>query len=269
MSATLVIGSTSFLAKRFINEIGVGNIRAISHREIDNKHVFDGVDCIVNFAYDKKLNSEPYSAEYDVDRTIVDKISGLSARYIMLSTRKVYQDGFKWNSVEDYPVSGDGQYGKNRVITESYLKNILGERLTILRLGNVIGYEVIDGRKTFMGLLLNRLVKHGEILFDTSPFVRKDFLTDAFFVRALRFFIYETRESGVFNLSSGIPVEVGRIAMWILEGYGRGQLRVESPGVCDEFLLDVGKLKSIFCHPVTVDEIRDYCNLMGKRLAYE
>ena len=46
---------------------------------------------------------------------------------------------------------------------------------------------------------------------------------------------------GVLNVGSGIALPTGRLALWVLEGYGRGELVIESPREHDAFVLDVGR----------------------------
>ena len=49
---------------------------------------------------------------------------------------------------------------------------------------------------------------------------------------------------GVLNVGSGIALPTGRLALWVLEGYGRGELVIEVPREHDAFVLDVTRLMS-------------------------
>ena len=50
---------------------------------------------------------------------------------------------------------------------------------------------------------------------------------------------------GVLNLGSGVALPVGRLALWLIEGFGRGRLVVESPEERDSFVLDTRNLKAL------------------------
>jgi dTDP-4-dehydrorhamnose reductase/UDP-glucose 4-epimerase len=141
-------------------------------------------------------------------------------------------------------------------------------RLTILRLANVFGYERGRGRRTFLSLLLDRLARDGQIRFDMSPFVERDFLPVQACARVLAH-IAAAPPGGVLNVGSGIALPTGRLALWVLEGYGRGELVIESPREHDTFVLDVTRLTGIYGPPCTYEESRPNCSELGCRLASE
>ena len=74
---------------------------------------------------------------------------------------------------------------------------------------------------------------------------------------------------GILNVGSGIALPTGRLALWLLEGYGRGELVIASPRERDAFVLDVGRLTRRYGSPCTYDELRDACLELGRRLATE
>jgi dTDP-4-dehydrorhamnose reductase/UDP-glucose 4-epimerase len=55
----------------------------------------------------------------------------------------------------------------------------------------------------------------------------------------------------------------------VLEGYGRGELVIESPREHDAFVLDVAELTRRYGAPCTHDELRASCLELGRRLASE
>ena len=264
----LIVGRSSVLASWFLDAAGSENLKVVSHDEIDKPGLFDGVDFVVNFAIHPEYSSQPYSPEIDFDLCLQAAIGDRDVHYVMLSSRKVYAGGVKWGAVESDPADGEGVYGRNKAMTEKYLSEALGDRLTILRLGNVIGYEFIEGRKRFMALLLEELKRRGRIIYDMSPFSRRDFVTDSFSAAILKQ-VVRRRLPGIFNVSSGIQLETGWIAMWVMEGYGAGELLVESHRVVDEFVLDVRKQTHTFGLSLTREDLRDHCVEIGRRLAHE
>jgi dTDP-4-dehydrorhamnose reductase/UDP-glucose 4-epimerase len=99
-----------------------------------------------------------------------------------------------------------------------------------------------------------------------SPFVVRDFLPVEACARVLAR-IVAAPPGGVLNVGSGIPLPTGRLALWVLEGYGRGELAIKSPDERDSFVLDVARLTRLYGPPCTCDELRASCLELGRRLA--
>jgi dTDP-4-dehydrorhamnose reductase/UDP-glucose 4-epimerase len=73
----------------------------------------------------------------------------------------------------------------------------------------------------------------------------------------------------VLNVGSGIALPTGRMALWVLEGYGRGELVIERPEEHDAFVLDIGRLTAMYGLPTSLDELWLSCIAIGRRLARE
>jgi dTDP-4-dehydrorhamnose reductase/UDP-glucose 4-epimerase len=101
-----------------------------------------------------------------------------------------------------------------------------------------------------------------------SPFVERDFLPVGVFARVLAD-IAEAPPGGILNVGSGIGLPTGRLALWILEGFGRGELVVESTEENDPFVLDITRLKALYGPPCSLADLRDACLAIGSRLAAE
>ena len=203
----------------------------------------------------------------DPDLRLARRIGERELAYLMLSSRKVYAPGAGRSPRTRRPAPGD-LYGRHKLAAEEWLRGRLGERLTVLRLANVFGYERQPGRRTFLSLSLDRLRREGEIRFDMSPFVARDFLPVERCARLLAR-IAQAPPGGVLNVGSGIGLPTGRLALWIIEGYGRGALVIGSPAEKDPFVLDVGRLTSLYGPPCAYDELRRTCLELGRRLAAE
>jgi dTDP-4-dehydrorhamnose reductase/UDP-glucose 4-epimerase len=132
----------------------------------------------------------------------------------------------------------------------------------------VFGYERIAGRRTFLAQALERLELDGEIRYDMSPFVIRDFLPVAIFASLLGQ-IAQAPPGGILNLGSGIGLPTGRLALWILEGFGRGRLVITSPREHDAFVLDPTRLQHLYGVPCPLAELRRTCLEIGRRLAAE
>jgi dTDP-4-dehydrorhamnose reductase/UDP-glucose 4-epimerase len=263
----LVVGHHSFIARHFLAACQE-HITAVGHDAIDRPDLLDGVARVVSFARHPLLGSADYEpTTMDPDLRLAARIAGRDIEYVMLSSRKVYAPGDR-PLAEDDPTGPQDRYGRHKLALEQALRERLGARLTILRLANVFGYERGPARRTFVALLLDGLASNGQVRFDMSPFVERDFLPVAACARVLAR-IVAAPPGGVLNLGSGIALPTGRLALWVLEGYGRGELVIESPREHDAFVLDVGRLKSLYGPPCTYDELRTACLDLGRRLASE
>jgi dTDP-4-dehydrorhamnose reductase/UDP-glucose 4-epimerase len=263
----LVLGRHSFIARHFL-AVCDKPVTAISHDAIDRPDLLDRIDRVISFARHPQLASDDYRPEtMDPDLRLADRLVGRGIDYVMLSSCKVYAPSLKPLAETD-PNAPQGPYGRHKLALEKALRERLGPRLTILRLANIFGYELGLGRRTFFALMLERLAREGRIRFDMSPFVERDFLPVEACARLLAQ-IALPPPGGILNVGSGVALPTGRLALWLLEGYGRGELVIESPSEHDAFVLDVGRLTRRYGRPCSYDDLRTRCLDLGRRLANE
>lgn len=263
MPRVLIVGQSGFLS-RALARVGVaGSFELVSWRDV----ALDGFDVVVNGAMDPRLKSEILPPGDDFDLRLAAACESLGIRYVMLSSRKAYAESVQMGALEGADISGSDVYGQNKAATEVRVREALDpSRLLIVRVANVIGAELEEGRRSFMAMMLRSLRDQGFISFDMSPFVRRDFITDQFFAEA----IWKMIEGGVVgtvNLGSGQPLMTGSLAMWILEGYGKGEFRATNPRVFDEFWLDVSQLEEATGMRADNEDIRKLCIEQGRNLA--
>lgn len=262
----LVVGRNSFIARHFLAAYPRQQVRSVSHEEIDAPGLFDGIGCVVNFTRHPLIASDEYAPErMDTDLHLAERIGERVIAHVMLSTRKVYAPAAA-PLAEDAPIQPQDAYGRNKRAVEEALRARLGDRLTILRLANIFGFERTPGRRTFLSILLDRLLSEGRIRFDMSPFVERDFLPVESCARVLAR-VAQDPPGGVLNVGSGIGLPTGRLALWIIEGFGRGELVIEQPREHDAFVLDINRLRSLYGDPCTLLELRERCLELGRRLA--
>lgn len=274
MADVLVIGRKSFLANSFVAAHGADGIRHAAWADVVRPETFDGIGCVVSFAIDPRYQREAYDPAVDCDRTVAEAVGRAQgdgrmpadAHVVMISTRKVYGLAGDEPLVETRTPAPHEAYGRNKLVTEQLLRDRFGPNLTILRLSNIFGFEDLPGRRTFFGLLLRSLREEGVIRYDVNPFTPKDFLPVEAFAAAL-VKVVQARPGGLFNLGSGVALEVGWLAMWILEGYGRGSLSVIDPSIRDAFAMDVDRFAGRFGPLPGRDDIRAACLAIGRRLA--
>ncbi|HTP63180.1 MAG TPA: hypothetical protein VMJ14_14005 [Burkholderiales bacterium] len=262
----LVIGRDSYLAREFIARHAELPLRAIGHGDAGNPAHYEGAACAVNFAFAPALHDLPYDLALDVDARAAGLAADLGLHYVMISSRRVYQEGIQWNAAEDMQASGLDQYGRNKLRVEGSLGALLGKRLTILRPGNVVGYEPVPGRRRFAAFLQNQLRETGRIRLTVSPQTRRDLVPVEFFCRVLRAAVLR-REPGIFNVGSGRATAIGDAARWLIEGYGPAELVAEDARRADEFLLDSSKLARVFGLQCADDGVAAAFREAGRRLA--
>lgn len=263
--AILVVSPSSFLARAALEALAGLDVRLAHHHELDRAELVDGIGCVVSFARDPRLSTPDYRIDDDVELGLARRVAARDARYVFLSTRKVYALGTGPLS-EDSPLGPTDAYGRNKLALEERLGALLGPRLTVLRLANIFGYEREPGRRTFLGLCLASLAREGRIVLDMSPFVERDFLPVGSFARVLAR-VVQAPPGGVLNVGSGIALACGRLVLWILEGFGRGELLVTSPEERDPFVLDIARLRARYGSPCAIEDLRAAALSLGRRLA--
>jgi dTDP-4-dehydrorhamnose reductase/UDP-glucose 4-epimerase len=261
----LLVGRNSFIAGHLLNAVSDGRIRPVGHEALDRPDLLDGVGTVINAARHPGSSQAGYDLEaLDPDVRLAKLIGERDVRMIMLSSRKVYAPSAR-PLLERSPTGPTDAYGANKLRAEERLAGMLGERLTILRLANIFGDERIPGRRSFLALLLDRLAERRQIRYDMSPFVERDFLPVEN-LAALLARIVRAPPGGIMNVGSGIALPTGRLALWIMEGHGGGELLIDSHEERDRFVLDIGRLRARFGQPCTLDDIRNRCLDLGRRL---
>lgn len=258
----LAIGAGSFICKAFVQAVPAGwAVTGVSHDQWAAE-ALNTFETVINFALDPAMRHGDYDANKDIDLAIARACAKAETHFVMLSSRKVYglTDGSP--STEDSPLAPADAYGRNKLRSEDAVRDVLGDRATILRLSNVFGFE--PGRTSFFGIAGKGLVEDGQITLDVSPFVARDFLS----VEDCAVMIWQVvaaRAFGVFNLGRGNAVAIGQIALWLIEGFGAGRLVVSSPREYDPFVLDIFRFQER-CGPFRHSSLREQCIKIGARL---
>ncbi|MGI9436949.1 MAG: NAD-dependent epimerase/dehydratase family protein [Geminicoccaceae bacterium] len=261
----LLVGQNSFIARHLLKILPGSQVVARSHGDIDDPGLLDGIDVVINCARHPASNQDEFDLErLDPDLALARKIGERDIAFIMLSSRKVYAPSEQQLS-EEAPLGPTDAYGRNKLLAERCLGERLGDRLTVLRLANIFGNERLPGRRTFLALTLNRLADHNQIRYDMSPFVERDFLPVEVLAEILAKIVWEP-PGGVMNVGSGIALATGRIALWILEGYGGGELLIGSHREKDRFVLDIARLQARYGRPCTLGDLKTRCLDLGRQL---
>lgn len=259
----LLIGKNSFIAGHLLNALPQDRVIARSHGDLDDPDLLDGIAVAINCARHPGSSQDDYDLErLDPDLALAKRIGELDIPMIMLSSRKVYAPSDRPLD-EEAALGPTDAYGRNKQKAEQEVRKTLGDRLTILRLANIFGDERVKGRRSFLAMSLNRLAEQQQIRYDMSPFVERDFLPVDILAGLLARVVDEP-PGGVMNIGSGIGLSTGRIALWIMEGYGGGQLLIDSFEEKDRFVLDIGRLRERYGTPCTLDDLRQRCLDLGR-----
>jgi dTDP-4-dehydrorhamnose reductase/UDP-glucose 4-epimerase len=240
-------------------------VRAVSHDAVDAPDLLEGVGTVINAARHPASSGPDYDLDaLDPDVRLAKRIGERDIGMIMLSSRKVYAAG-DGPLREDAPLRPSDAYGLNKLRAEERVADLLGARLTLLRLANIFGDERVPGRRSFLAMLLTRLAEQNQIRYDMSPFVERDFLPVEPLARLLARIVMEP-PGGIMNVGSGIALPTGRIALWIMQGYGGGELLIDSHEEKDAFVLDISRLEARYGRPCTFDDLKARCLALGNNL---
>lgn len=264
----LAIGKNSFLARSWAAQSSISeHVRFVHHGAIGDPECLREVETVVNFAEHAEAEDRPLRPEEDVAGRVADWLADMDCRLVLLSSRQVYgpSDAPRHETDAPAPVQITG---RNKLQSERLATERLGDRVTILRCANIVGYERDAGRKRFMAMLLRSLARDGVILLDISRDTKKDFLPDTGFADILDN-VVRRPVPGIFNVGSGIATPVGQIADWVIEGYGSGTVEDNGSPVRDAFSLDVERLTATFGPPACAAQLRDRCRAIGTLLKNE
>lgn len=264
MSPVLVVGR-GFIGRAIIAAIPPDAVRVVGHDAIEAPGLLDGVAVVVHAGRHPALGRPGWSLADDLELRLAERVAGKGIAFVSLGTRKVLAPaGVPLD--EDAAVGPSDLYGRQKLALEASLAGLLGPRLTRLRLANIFGYERDPARASFLTSALAGLVRQGEIRFDMSPFTSRDFLPVELCGRWIAA-LARRPPGGIVNVGSGIALPAGRLALWLIEGFGRGRLVIECSEERDAFVLDTHHLQQLVGPPhCTLDVLRATCIALGHRL---
>jgi dTDP-4-dehydrorhamnose reductase/UDP-glucose 4-epimerase len=256
----LVVGAGGFIGRALAAAVPAA--RTAAHGEAGRPGLLDGIAAAVWCGRDPRLGTPAWRVEADAEPAFAGACAAAGVPLLSLGSRKVYAPSPQ-PLHEGSPLGPTDLYGRQKLALEQALQAIPGLRLTRLRLSNVFGLE--PGRTSFMGRMLTTLAHDGEVRFDMSPFTRRDFLpveTAARMIAALA----ADPPGGIVNLGAGTALETGRLALALIDGFGRGRLVVDSPEIRDAFVLDTRRLFWRTGITVAPEEVLEAAQRCGRRL---
>ena len=251
----LIIGKKSFIGSNLKNYLSkFFNVKSISYEDIKNKN-YISASHIINTTIHKNYINKKYDKKYDLDRKIVTKIKKNNFIYFFLNSRKIYLP--KLNITELSKIKPQGNYAKNKLITESYLKKKLGTRLVSLRISNVIGKRKIKSNRNNHKLFLDNFIKYKKQkkrLIVNNDF--KDFITINHFCLVIKSLINKNI-NGIFNVSLGKKVYISEIVKWLNKDY-YNKLYFKKINK-DSFTLSNTKLLKRISIKINKNQLKNFC----------
>jgi nucleoside-diphosphate-sugar epimerase len=230
---TLITGAGGFIGRHLL--AAIPGAEPVSHREVTMVRL-DGVGLVIHAGRAAGIGTQAWRLEQDVEHLLLTRLAGHAARYVMLSTRAVYGAAPGRPLREDDPPVPVTAYGRNKLSLEQAARTLLGDRLCVLRLSNVFGFEW-PGRATFFGNMLDRLERDGLIRFDMAGSTRRDFVPVEPAVAMIARLATGTR-SGIVHVGAGLSLPCADLAQAVIDGFGRGRLVVDGPEPRDCFAFD-------------------------------
>ena len=199
----LVIGKRGFLSSSLKNNRLLGDDFIFSSLE-DIKEINIPINKVVILSFNPKWkNTTGYDCAVEIE--VLRKFGPEDVLIQYLSTSKVYQNSFT-NITEDYETCPSSPYSENKLIAENFIARNF-KYFHIFRASNVFN-KYGGAPLTFLDIFLENL-KNKLINFDVSLDSERDFITTDFVAQVLK--AKNISDSGVFNLSSSIPIKISQI----------------------------------------------------------
>ena len=261
----LIIGQNGLIGKNLFNYFKSKkvNIHRISFESFLKKKNINNFDIIINCTSNQKFVKNKYTNKNDNDLIIAKKIINLKTKFVMLSTRKIYKA--KFNIKELDKKEPNCNYSKNKLISEISVKKILGSRVLILRVSNIINNPNKNKRKlhnTFSDIFFE-MAKKGFIYNNKKIF--KDFISISKFNQIV-YELIKKDSFGIFNISLGKKISINQLIAW-LNFYNTKKIKVIIPKNSfnnDSFTLNNNKLMKKIKIKNNVLELKNECLRISK-----
>ena len=267
----LIVGKNSFIGSSLYfflrKKLEVKICDYNTFKNFDYK-TYKNFNLIINCASNLEYIKNRYNLKNDFDYQIANKIKKLDCKMILLSSRKVYQS--QDNIKEFSKILPRDNYSKNKVITEKIISNLLGQKVLILRISNIIGCNLnsLNKRKvhyTFMDYFL-KCSKEG--VFYKNQSIYKDFLPLNKFCEIVLKLINKKNIYGAFNISIGKRVYLKKLVEW-LNFYNPNSIKyVNLPNNVNKdcFYLNNSKLLYNINVKLDIDDLKKYCKKLSKKI---
>ena len=183
----------------------------------------------------------------------------------MLSSRKIFKP--KFNIKELDKKEPNCNYSINKVISEASVNKILGARVLILRISNIISMPNKNKRKlhnTFSDIFFE-MAKKGYI-YNNNKKTYKDFVSISKFNQIV-YELIKKNSFGVFNISLGKKIYINQLIAW-LNFYNTKKIKViniKNSFNNDSFTLNNNKLMKQIKIKNNILEFKNECFAISKK----
>jgi hypothetical protein len=264
----LIIGKRSIVAKIIkkklqiyflVKHVSFNDFKKISQKKYKDFYL------LINCSFKRDF----HTLKNNPDIFIAKKIKKTSLKYIMLSSSKVYGVNSSTKKItEKFKCNPLTAYGSIRLKTENILKKLLCEKLLILRVTNILMFDLRNDNlsKNLINQMLNSL-KNKSLIKIPKKKVIKDFVTIKFLVEVLLKLI-KKKSTGIFNISSSFGISLRQIAFLLIKGFKSGKINYTND-VSDSFVLSNKKLFKITKKSINSKILKQYIFNLGKKLRNE
>jgi nucleoside-diphosphate-sugar epimerase len=266
----LIIGRNSFLGKNLYQYIKKKiNTRLLSYKKflkLNDKEI-KKFNYLCNCSLNPKYNTSKYEKKNDIDLKIVEKIQNYKINFIFLSSRKIY---FNRNNIkENDKLSPKCNYSKNKLITEKKIIKLIPDKVTILRISNVIGLRD-DNTKKIHSSFIDNYIKYifsNKKIYYVNDY--KDFITIKQFVRIF-YNVIKKRLNGTYNVSLGKKIYVKEILKWLnYKNINKNKFLIKKNyNNNDSFTLNNEKLINSIKIKINKSEVKSFSKNIGKKIYY-
>jgi len=241
------------------------NIYRISFESFLKKNFLNSFDIIINCTSNQKFVKNKYANKNDNDFIIAKKIINLKTKLIMLSTRKIFKP--KFNIKELDKKEPNCNYSINKVISEASVNKILGARVLILRICNIISMPNKNKRKlhnTFSDIFFE-MAKKGYI-YNNNKKIYKDFISISKFNQIV-YELIKKDSFGIFNISLGKKIYINQLIAW-LNFHNTKKIKViniKNSFNNDSFTLNNNKLMKQIKIKNNILELKNECFAISKK----
>ena len=239
----VIIGYDSYLAQnldKYLKDMQILKYSYLDWR--DNIELIKKADYVLNFAISPLTFTEDLFIDDIIDIQIAKELDKTKSLYFFMSSRKVYGKSSELIVLnEESELKPFDFYSRNKCNIECKLKQILGNRLSIVRISNIIGKpEIKNDYKTFMGWITKNYLEKGYLSLNQSKNTVRDFITKDYFQYVLSELI-KNNAIGIHNISSNLNISLGEILGAIVGP--ENVIEEKEVVLTDQFLLSNEKTK--------------------------
>jgi dTDP-4-dehydrorhamnose reductase len=259
----LIVGKRSLLShnlEKFLKKKYIVT-RVSFPRIIKNNLFLYNFNFIINCTFNVNIKDYRKTSDYILANLLVNK----KITYIMISSCKVYGTSKKFFFSETIKCKPKSIYGKLKFKIEKQVKKILKKKVVIVRPSNIIQFDIRKEIKikTFINKILTDLLKKKKIYIPIKNF-KKDFLPINFFNDAI-YQLIKKNITGIFNIGTGIGIQLEEFAKLLIKGFGRGRI-YKVKDHTDNMILNINKLRKNISYNISKNVVEREIIKLGKKL---